>query len=557
MATRNETYATRNELNSAPYDINSTRNETIPRLDYTDIWDKTNSANLQMNSRPFPYIYYIFRHTESPDLSNCIKSEAMDPPCSNWPPNTNMADELLYIHRRVVNTGTYNYAAARIPLPTKLNIEYLHRNLANYHDNEVVQFLKFGWPINYDKSTLPISKLGNHKGAREYPSHVDTFIKTEVDHRATIGPFTTNPFMFNTSISPLNTAPKRDPSERRVILDLSYPRGRSVNDGIPSNSYVDEQFRLSYPSVDSLCAMIRSKGRGCHIYKLDLTRAYRQLMVDPSDYPFLTYQWRGNFFADTVFPFGLRSASMACQRTTEALRYIHNSHGFPSIVFLDDLCGAETVDRSNDAFEDTQFVEIDSKKSSHQQIMCGVPQGSILGPLLYLLYVNDIHKACESSILSFADDTTLYISDHNLVSLFETANKEINKLFKWFCANKLSLNANKTKYIVIRPKHRRCDFDNMNVFINDTPLNRIGNNCIDTSIKFLGICIDEHLTWQNHIQQVNCKISKAMFAIKQVANLLHGSLLRNLYFALVHPHLNYGILSWGNAGQLLRKTIIL
>ena len=59
----------------------------------------------------------------------------------------------------------------------------------------------------------------------------------------------------------------------------------------------------------------------------------------------------GNFFADTVFPFGFRSASMACQRTTEALRYIHNSHGFSSIVFLDDFCGAETVDRSNDAFE--------------------------------------------------------------------------------------------------------------------------------------------------------------------------------------------------------------
>ena len=155
----------------------------------------------------------------------------------------------------------------------------------------------------------------------------------------------------------------------------------------------------------------------------------------------------------------------------------------------------------------TQFVEIDSQNSSHKQIMCGVPQGSILGPLLYLLYVNDIrnrsvsddiHKSCESSILSFADDTTLYISDHNFVSLFETANKEINKLYKWFCANKLSLNANKTKnmYIVIRPKHRRCDFHNMNVFINDTPLNRIDNNCIDTSVKFLGICIHEHITWK-------------------------------------------------------------
>ena len=78
--------------------------------------------------------------------------------------------------------------------------------------------------------------------------------------------------------------------------------------------------------------------------------------------------------------------------------------------------------------------------------MCGVPQGSILGPLLFLLYVNDIHQACESSILSLADDTTLYISDHNLISLFGKVNEEINKLYKWFCANKLSLNANKTKY---------------------------------------------------------------------------------------------------------------
>ena len=66
----------------------------------------------------------------------------------------------------------------------------------------------------------------------------------------------------------------------------------------------------------------------------------------------------------------------------------------------------------------TQFVEIDSQNSSQKQIMCGIPQGSILGPLFFLLYVNDIHQACESSILSFADDTTLSISDHNLISLF-------------------------------------------------------------------------------------------------------------------------------------------
>ena len=187
--------------------------------------------------------------------------------------------------------------------------------------------------------------------------------------------------------------------------------------------------------------------------------------------------------------------------------------------------------------------------------MCGVPQGSILGPLLFLIYVNDIHQLCESSILSFVDDTTLYISENNLISSFGKVNEEINKLCKWFCANKLRLNANKTKYIVIRLEHRQYNLNNITIFINNTPYNKIGQNCVDTSVKFLEINIDEHLTWNNHIQQVNCKILKAMFAIKQVTHLLPGSVLRKLYFALDHPHLNYGILSWGNAGQLFVKPL--
>ena len=78
-----------------------------------------------------------------------------------------------------------------------------------------------------------------------------------------------------------------------------------------------------------------------------------------------------------------------------------------------------------------QFVDIDGNISS-KSVTCGVPQGSIIGLLLYLIYVNDIHKSCNSNILSFADDTTLFIG-----SLYEEANKEINYLYTWFCANKL------------------------------------------------------------------------------------------------------------------------
>ena len=98
----------------------------------------------------------------------------------------------------------------------------------------------------------------------------------------------------------------------------------------------------------------------------------------------------------------------------------------------------------------TQYVEIENNTSSVSKIKCGVPQGSILGPLLYLIYVNDIGKCTEGNVLSFADDTSLVLSHQNPQTLYHNANLEINQIYNWFCANKLSLNAGKTKYIVIR-----------------------------------------------------------------------------------------------------------
>ena len=127
----------------------------------------------------------------------------------------------------------------------------------------------------------------------------------------------------------------------------------------------------------------------------------------------------------------------------------------------------------------SQFVDLEGHISAHADISCGVPQGSILGPLLYLIYVNDIYNACEGNILSFADDTTIYLSDSNLDNLFTSANSYINNLFDWFCANRLSLNAQKNKYIVIKPLHVRCNLTNFNIQIKDTPLIRVGNDCMD------------------------------------------------------------------------------
>ena len=133
-----------------------------------------------------------------------------------------------------------------------------------------------------------------------------------------------------------------------------------------------------------------------------------------------------------------------------------------------------------------QYVQLENSKSSLKPIKCGVPQGSILGPLLYLIYVNDIENSCDSNILSFADDTTIYSSHSDINSLFEMGNAEINNLYTWFCTNKLSLNAGKTKYIIIKPRQRHCDISGRNISINNVSLTRIGNNCPETSTKHLG-----------------------------------------------------------------------
>ncbi len=111
-----------------------------------------------------------------------------------------------------------------------------------------------------------------------------------------------------------------------------------------------------------------------------------------------------------------------------------------------------------------QYVEMEGNRSGILPIKIGVPQGSILGPLLYLIYVNDIGNSCKGNVLSFADDTTLYSSHSNIEQLFANANKHINDLYQWFCANRLSLNANKTKYIVIRQKHMKYDLNKYTIY---------------------------------------------------------------------------------------------
>lgn len=197
-----------------------------------------------------------------------------------------------------------------------------------------------------------------------------------------------------------------------------------------------------------------------------------------------------------------------------------------------------------------QFSSFQCSDSSLLDIICGVPQGSILGPLLFLIYINDISACTSLKLVSFADDTTVYISGHNITDITNRLNIELNKLYEWLCCNKLSLNINKSQFMIFSPKSPPVLPSNLTVMINNIPLSQAGNNYNNKSVKFLGITLEENLSWSTHIGKLCNKISRSIFILNRLKRLFPFHILRTLYFALVHCHLIYGIHIWGNSSHV-------
>ena len=149
----------------------------------------------------------------------------------------------------------------------------------------------------------------------------------------------------------MNTVPKASQDERRVIVDLSWPLGSSVNEGISKDVYLGGVINLSYASVEEVCKMVLDVGVGAVIYKRDLRHAYRQIPVDPRDYRYLGYFWEEKFFFDTVLAMGQRNAGMACSRTSKAVMFMHHESGFTGTSYLDDLIGVEEASVGGEAFQ--------------------------------------------------------------------------------------------------------------------------------------------------------------------------------------------------------------
>ena len=159
--------------------------------------------------------------------------------------------------------------------------------LHDYRDKQLSDFLEFGFPIGYTGNNeihKNVSKkdtwtFKNHKGAIEFKENMVKYLLKESSNNAIIGPFKENPFKLGLQISPLNLIPKKDTTERLNIMDLSFPKGTSLNDYVNKTEYLGDKIELIYLKVDDFIQLIKQKGVECLLFKTDHQRAFRQLRL--------------------------------------------------------------------------------------------------------------------------------------------------------------------------------------------------------------------------------------------------------------------------------------
>ena len=254
--------------------------------------------------------------------------------------------------KKVRKQGYPNRWGAKIPIQANWNLELFEALLTDYHDAEIVEWMKYGWPIGrLPTMAQPELTFKNHKSATDFPQALDKYIVKEDSHKAIIGPLTYIPFTEHVAISPLSTTPKKDSEDRRIILDLSYPPGRSVNDGIIKNNYLGFTVALTFPRTDDYAKRIYKLGTGALMFKIDLHRYFRQLNLDPGDYCLIGYIVRGKLYFDKMVPMGVRSGPYIAQRVSSAITWIVEQAGYFLLNYVDDFVGAEEVRQAWEAFE--------------------------------------------------------------------------------------------------------------------------------------------------------------------------------------------------------------
>ena len=259
---------------------------------------------------------------------------------SNWPNivQCEATSAIAKIYQAVKKTGIPNALGCRIPLQTELSYEAWEKYSTDQkEDKQLLDFIKYGFPLGYMGPVSDTRDTPNHPSARNYPKHVDDFIKTEISLGGIVGPFTAPPFMEWCHVSPLMSRDKKDSKSRRIITDMTFPKEYSINSYIFKNTVVGEQRIHALPTIDNLVDHLTQVGKGAFLSSLDVSRAYKNFKADVLDWPLLNIAWRGKYFCDVTMPFGARASSSCMQRVAEKIMSILKDKDVNGFMYLDDI----------------------------------------------------------------------------------------------------------------------------------------------------------------------------------------------------------------------------
>ena len=194
---------------------------------------------------------------------------------------------------------------------------------------------------------------------------------------------------------------------------------------------------------------------------------------------------------------------------------------------------------------------VNGSLSDCEFLTCGIPQGTILGPVLFILCINDLPNCLSNAVVRmYADDTHLTLACNNIETTNDVMNHDLSNVNKWLVANKLTLNSSKTELMLVGSQQRLCTYDTSpDLTIDGNAINQV--KCV----KSLGVHIDDNLSWNVHIDTISKKIASGIGALKRCEPFVSQTTLQSIYNALIQLHFDYCSEVWGHCGATLANKL--